>query len=114
MGKTEGRPAGWAIRAGPSGRGGGSLLAALQQLLEQRVGPAAQGGRGVQLYDPACLQHQHPVRVQDRVEPVWEKVVSRGTEDNALKKADLLSPVLSWAAWICPQLCRAGAALALC
>lgn len=47
--------------AGPSGRGAGSLLAALQQLLEQRVGLAAQDGGGVQLRHPPGLQHQHPV-----------------------------------------------------
>lgn len=62
------------------------------------MGPAAQGGRGVQLHDPPRLEHQHPVRVQDRVEPVWEKVVNGGwgrVEDKALrKKADLLVPPL--------------------
>lgn len=56
----------------------GSLLAALQQLLEQGVRLVAQGSRGVQLHDPPSLQHQHPVRVHDGVEPVGEKVVSGG------------------------------------
>lgn len=83
------RPAGVRQRGDlgePSGGGVGSLLAALQQLLEQRVGLVAQGDRGVQLHDPPCLQHQHPIRVQYGVEPVREHVVSGGMGDNALKQ----------------------------
>lgn len=66
----EGRPCRTGRGGVPSAGGVGSLLAALQQLLEQRVGPAAERGGGVQLHDPPCVQHQHPVRAQDRVEPV--------------------------------------------
>jgi hypothetical protein len=49
---------------------------------------AAKGDRGVQLYDPPRLEHQYSVRVQDCVEPVWEKVVRVGDKDNALKERD--------------------------
>lgn len=52
------RPAGVGQRGDPGGPSGGgleSLLAALQQLLEQRVGLVTQDGRGVQLRDPPCL-----------------------------------------------------------
>lgn len=43
--------------------GVGSLLAALQELLEQRLGLAAQGRGRVQFYHPPSLEHQHSVRV---------------------------------------------------
>lgn len=79
-----------AVGAGPSRGGAHSPRAALQQLLEQRVGLSAQGGRGAQLRHPPCMQHQHPVGVQDRVEPAREGVVNAGMEDSTLQKADLL------------------------
>ena len=104
---------------GPSRGGAHSLWAALQQLLEQRVGLSAQGDRGAQLRHPPRVHHQHAVRVQDRVEPAWEGVVNTGMEACTLQKAGLLSLHPCWTAPPAPQasapgLCaRGGAARSL-